>query len=185
MVGLGNDVFKKNAIHSFYCKFNMRNAYYSISNSYPLPFSGCTHQFLHACLTRVTGLGWTQKKAQGLHTAALQTSTRLRGRSYTEQLWLDPTKYSPKSTGAALQMEKNMQDFCLSYPRNPMQSLITESTQPPSSLNSQALTESLFLTLLRRPEFPFIFHLFSFLPERERRVGLLCTTNERDFVAVY
>lgn len=83
------------------------------------------------------------------------------------------------------QMEKNMQDFCLSYPRNPMQSLITESTQPPSSLNSQALTESLFLTLLRRPEFPFIFHLFSFLPERERRVGLLCTTNERDFVAVY
>lgn len=81
----------------------MKNAYYSISNFYPLPFSGCTHQFLHVCLTRVTGLGWTQKKAQGLRTAALQTSTRLRVLSYTEQLRLDPTKYSPKSTGAALQ----------------------------------------------------------------------------------
>lgn len=26
-------------------------------------------------------------------------------------------------------------------------------------------------------KFPFISHLFSFLPERQRRVGLLCTTN--------
>lgn len=73
--------------------------------------------------------------------------------------------------------EKGRQDFSPSYPRNPTPSLITESTRPPSPLISQALAESLLLTLLHRLKFPFIFHLFSFLPERQRRAGFLSTTN--------
>lgn len=84
-----------------------------------------------------------------------------------------PQNYSRSSSEA----QKKAGGIFLSYPRNSTPSLITESTRPLSPLISQALAESLLLTPLHRLKFPFIFHLFSFLPERERRAGFLSTTN--------
>lgn len=90
--------------------------------------------------------------------------------------------YSPETTEKALQKDgerkekKKKKRAGFFFPKFP-EKFEAASTQPPSSLHSQALTASLFLTLLHRQKSPFIFHLFSFLPERQRRVGLLCTTN--------
>lgn len=96
-----------------------------------------------------------------------QTSLRSRVHSTRAQLyWKDKVLKLLKKLFRT--MKNNMQDFFPQLPRNSKQPAINL----PLSQHSKALTESLFLTLLhRKKKIPFIFHLFSFLPERQKRVG--------------
>lgn len=135
----------------------MKNSYYSTS-IFPLwLYPGCTHRSISkvADETQCSHHSCSLNHLQGPESH----STRV------QLCWKDNILKLLKKLFRS--MKNNMQHFFSSVTKK----FEAASNQPPSSQHSKALTESLFLTLLHRKKFPFIFHLFSFLPERQKRVG--------------
>lgn len=135
----------------------MKNSYYSTS-IFPLwLYPGCAHRSISkvADETQCSHHSCSLNHLQGPESH----STRV------QLCWKDNVLKLLKKLFRS--MKNNMQHFFSSVTKK----FEAASNQPPSSQHSKALTESLFLTLLHRKKFPFIFHLFSFLPERQKRVG--------------